>query len=137
VKHFRRKWTRKDRAHRYQNEEKFEGADEKIFIQKADHKTEQLCKQVFRAIVTTLNGECGDPVLQNLLVESVEPAPNANRLLIRVLLRCSSGKPDVVDVYERLERVRGFLRNEVAVAIYRRKAPELAFLVLPAPEVQP
>ncbi len=104
------------------------------FHQKSDYKTAQLCKQAFRALSQSLAGECGDPTLQNLILESVRPAPDASRLLLTVL-----AKPphDLTFVLQRLEQVKGLLRAAVASAIYRKKAPELMFLVLPMSEVQP
>lgn len=104
------------------------------FHQKPDYKTAQLCKQALRALSQSLAGECGDPTLQNLIVESVRPAPDASRLLLTVL---ATPQSDLTYVLQRLEQVKGLLRAAVASAIYRKKAPELMFLVLPMPEVQP
>src|SRR4051794_25895376 len=53
---------------------------------KPDYKTAALCKQVRRAVSLALSGECGDPVLQELQVEEVLPAPGAGRLLVRVMI---------------------------------------------------
>lgn len=104
------------------------------FHQKPDYKTAQLCKQAFHALSQSLAGDCGDPALQNLVLESVRPAPDASRLLLTVLARSPN---DLTSVLQRLEQVKGLLRAAVASAIYRKKAPELMFLVLPMPEVQP
>src|SRR5258708_5523721 len=52
--------------------------------QKPDRKVLQLCRQVERSIGAVLRGGCADPVLQDLAVESVRPAPDAGRLLVTV-----------------------------------------------------
>ena len=98
---------------------------------KPDYKTAALCKQVRRALALALSGECGDPVLQDLIVEEVLPAPNAGRLLARVRFRARAGAPSVVDLYQRLGAVEKMLRASVAQAIARKRAPELAFELIP------
>jgi ribosome-binding factor A len=102
---------------------------------KPDYKTAQLCKQTFRTLCQSLAGDCGDPVLQNLVLESVTPAPDASRLLVTVLAKPGDAPVDLTSILHRLEQVKGMLRAAVAEAIYRKKAPELTFLVLPMPEV--
>ena len=102
--------------------------------EKGRHKTLQLCRQVQRALSLCLGGECGDEVLRSLYVESVEPAPDASRLLVRVIMpRSMHISP--IEVLGRLDRVSGTLRAEVARAITRKRAPELSFL--PVVEVLP
>ncbi len=98
---------------------------------KPDYKTAALCKQVRRALSLALAGECGDPVLQELMVEEVLPAPGAGRLLVRVMVRAREGGPGMVDVLQRLEKVEGLLRARVGEAIARKRTPELAFDVIP------
>lgn len=102
-----------------------------------DHKTAQLCRQVFWALSMAL-GDCGDDVLRELVVVDVTPAPDAGRLLVRVgfsgamLERGPPGTPlnGVAEVMGRLEEARGFLRREVAGAITRKRAPELTFVLV-------
>jgi ribosome-binding factor A len=129
---------------------------------KSDRHVQQLCRQVERTLGIVLGGEVADPVLQNLMIESVTPAPDAGRLLVRVYdpYRGTMGagpgaaEPDrdaeaairadleknsstQADILDRLNRVRGLLRREVAAAITRKRAPELIFqLVIPG-EVRP
>jgi ribosome-binding factor A len=92
-----------------------------------DHKTAQLCRQVFRAVSLAL-AECGDDVLRELVVHEVEPAPDASRLLVRVGFSASvADVSGVADVLGRLAQASGFLRREVASAITRKRAPELMF----------
>ena len=101
---------------------------------KPDYKTAALCKQVRRVVGMTLAGECGDPVLQGLIVDEVLPAPNAGRLLVRVMLRVEGGAIGghevLVEVLHRLARVQGLLRARVGETIARKRTPELAFDVV-------
>jgi ribosome-binding factor A len=93
-----------------------------------DRKTRQLCKQVLRVLASVLGGEVADEDLQSLAVEAVEPAPNASRL--RVVLLAVGDGPGEDELRERLARIHGFLRAQVAQAIYRERAPELVFEVM-------
>jgi len=97
-------------------------------IKRRDHKTAQLCRQVFRAVSLAL-GECADDVLRELVVHDVEPAPDASRLLVRVGFSAAvaADVTGVADVLGRLGQASGFLRREVATAITRKRAPELLF----------
>ncbi len=65
-----------------------------------DHKTAQLCRQVFQALSMAL-GDCGDDVLRGLLVHDVDPAPNAGRLLVRVGFSAVSEPIGVAEVMSR------------------------------------
>ena len=103
--------------------------------EKPDYHTAALCKQVRRAVAMTLMGECSDEILQSLVVDEVLPAPNAGRLLVRVLLRAdtAAGPPriGVIDVLQRLSQVHGLLRARVGESIVRKRTPELIFDVIP------
>jgi ribosome-binding factor A len=110
-----------------------DGGDPKEFHRKpwdgekaAGRKALQLCGQVKVALHIVLAG-CGDDVLQSLTVAAVEPAPHSGRLRVRLV-------PDegvsVAAAVGRLHRAAGMLRGEVAAAINRRYAPELAFEVI-------
>lgn len=103
---------------------------------KADRKARQLCRQVFRTLTVALAG-CGDERLQDLLVLSVDPAPDAGRLLVTVSPGTGSDDVAIADLLERLNRATGRLRAEVAAAIVRKRAPELLFRVMPAKGVSP
>ena len=98
---------------------------------KPDYKTAALCKHVRRIVSLTLSGECGDPLLQDLIVEEVLPAPNASRLLVRVMLRAWPEGLTLADILQRLAKVEGLLRARVGQAIVRKRTPELTFVVLP------
>ena len=100
--------------------------------EKPDYKTAALCKQVRRAVALALSGACADPELQSLIVDEVLPAPNAGRLLVRLIAPQVRGHEAIIDLLQRLEHVRGILRSHVAETIARKRTPELAFDVIPA-----
>lgn len=108
------------------------GGDDDFFrpsgSRKADQKARQLCRQVYRTLCVALPG-CGDAVLQDLTVVSVDPAPDAGHLLVTVVPGTEPAA--TADVYGRLARAAGRLRAEVARDIVRKRAPELGFRVLP------
>lgn len=91
----------------------------------AGRKAHQLCEQVKNALHSAF-AACGDSLLQALTVMSVEPAPHSGRLL--VIVHCDCVTRD--EILGKLNAARGFLRTEVAAAICRRYAPELAFEVM-------
>jgi ribosome-binding factor A len=93
-----------------------------------DRKTGQLCRQVAHALDAVL-AECGDPVLQGLQVASVEPFPDASRLIVTVTF--IDDRPvsmiEAASVLDHLHRASGHLRYEVATAVTRRRAPLLIY----------
>ena len=101
------------------------GGQESAFDPKHQRKLQQLCRQVHRALMYAVPGEMADPLLQDLFVDAVEPAPDAGRLMVRLV---STRPPaDGSQILERLSRVAGHLRGQVAAAITRKRAPELVF----------
>ena len=110
-----------------------DGFDPRLDVQAARRtgrrKILQLCREAERTLSAVLGGECADDVLRELIVASVMPAPSAGRLLVTVVL------PDFAlvsraEALERLLRVSGRLRAELAASVRRRKAPELAFRIV-------
>jgi ribosome-binding factor A len=94
---------------------------------------------VRRAVSLTLSGECGDPVLQALLVDEVLPAPNAGRMLVRVMVRAreqEAAGETLADILQRLAKVEGMLRARVGEMIARKRVPELVFEVIPVGAVR-
>lgn len=69
----------------------------------------------------------------------VDPAPDAGRLLATVAPGPTARRAGLGGILERLDRAAGRLRAEVAEAVVRKRAPELAFTVTPdaAGEVTP
>ena len=87
-------------------------------------KTLQLCRQIEHQLSYAL-GCCADPLLGELTVLKVVPAPNAGRLL--VTMQCPQHL-SVAHVLERLKLAVPWLRTEIAPAIRRRRVPELTFV---------
>jgi len=75
------------------------------------------------------SGACDDERLWGLLVESVEPAPNASRLLVTVLPAGGAAKADPQESLIFLNSARSYLREEVAAAIRWRRVPDLVFQI--------
>src|SRR4051794_40016786 len=91
-----------------------------------DRKTLQLCAAAERALEMFLSG-----AMDELTVESVVPAPDSSHLMV-TLRRADNAGPTDEELLERLSRLRGAMRSEVAAAVSRRKAPELSVRLLPA-----
>ena len=97
---------------------------------KGQRKVRQLCAQVADTLNLVLGGEFEDPLLQCLQVVSVDPAPDASRLLVTVQAGLPGETVNPAEVLARLEAVSGKLRCEVAAEINRKKTPGLTFRVL-------
>ena len=92
-----------------------------------DRKTLQLCEQVRHTLEYVLTGESNDDLLRMLYVAAVEPAPDADRLLVTVVPLTKTDHPDPAAVMTRLHAHAGALRSAVAGAIRRRKVPDLMY----------
>lgn len=92
-----------------------------------DRKTLQLCEQVRHALEYALSGEANDDLLRMLYVAKVEPAPDADRLMVTVVPLTKDERPDPIAVMTRLHAHAGRLRSSVATAISRRKVPDLMY----------
>ena len=88
----------------------------------AQRKAQQFCRQVQRALNLAL-AENG--AIDEVFVEEVSPAPDCGRLLVQIVI--PAGRP-VAEVIGVLRRETPRLRSEVAKAITRKRAPELAFV---------
>ena len=91
----------------------------------AQRKALQFCRQVQRALNLALADRNPGDGVSGLFVEDVSPAPDCGRLLVQVLI------PDgrsVADAISALRREAPRLRSEVAIAITRKRAPELSFV---------
>lgn len=95
-----------------------------------NRKALQLCRQVAETLNLVLTGEFDDALLYNLQVVSVTPAPDASQL--SVALRADLENHDVhpQQILDRLERVAGKLRSEVAASITRKRTPRLLFYII-------
>jgi ribosome-binding factor A len=93
-----------------------------------ERKLAQLCREVFRILAQAIPGDLADPVLDGVCVGEVRPAPDASRLAVAI--HAPPGA-DARTVIERLTRLRGQLRSEIAAALQRKRTPELCFEVAP------
>ena len=99
-----------------------------------DRKAKQICRQVFRTLDLVLSGECSDEYLGSLHVISVDPAPDAARLLVTVQSDLPKDQFDRGAILEQLSAAKGRFRTEIAATLNRRKTPNLSFLVMGSPE---
>jgi hypothetical protein len=60
---------------------------------------------------------------------SVEPAPDASRLLVTLLVN-RSAEESIEEIYGVIEQVTPRLRAELAADITRKRAPELTFRLI-------
>lgn len=87
----------------------------------------QLCAQVRDTLWYVLGSTVGDESLAELQVMSVEPMPDATRLLITL---SAPKETDASVATSRLQEAAKAIRAEIAAAINRRKTPELTFRVV-------
>ena len=101
-----------------------------------DHKLRQLCRQVRDTLQDALATEFDDPMVRDLLVLDVQPAPHAGRLCVVLEHSWPDEHFDAQIAQERLNALKGLMRAQVAQAIHRRRTPELTFCVLAPGEVK-
>lgn len=101
------------------------GSDRLSSGRQGERKTRQFCRQVQRTLNLALADGSVDEGLSDLFVEAVSPAPDSGHLLVHVVI-----PPDrsVADALAALRRDAPRLRSEVAMAITRKRAPELSFV---------
>jgi len=90
------------------------------------HKDLQVCRQVYDALTFAL-AELDDPLIDELVLVSVTPAPSAARVLVSLVP--SHARIDRDAALARLHEVEPELREEVAAEISRRRVPELVFRI--------
>ena len=91
-----------------------------------DRKDLQLCRQVFDALTYAL-AEIDDPIVDDLVLASVVPAPSSSR--VQVTLVPSRNDIDVDVALAAVREYRDELREEVAAEVTRRRVPELVFRI--------
>jgi ribosome-binding factor A len=89
-----------------------------------NRKTHQLCGQIRRAIDLSLAASA-DPVLRELWVVAVSPAPDASRVRVQISTFDPELPPGIA--LAAVKAATGWLRSETAQAISRKKVPELCF----------
>lgn len=98
---------------------------------KTHKKTRQICKEVSRTLSCSL-GASRDALIRDLAVVSVDPAPDAARLLVTVCAMSSEPAESAQRTEQllgRLRELRGQLRSEVAAVLQRKRTPDLTFRV--------
>jgi ribosome-binding factor A len=90
-----------------------------------ERKARQFCRQVQRALNLALAERHTDDGLYDLFVEEVTPAPDCGHLLVHVIIPADRS---VNEALSALRRDAPRLRSEVAMAITRKRAPELSFV---------
>ena len=93
---------------------------------RSGHKDLQVCRQVFDALTYAL-AELDDPMIEELALTSVTPAPNAARVLVTLVPFRSD--IDSGAALERLQALMSDLREEVAAELTRKRVPELVFRI--------
>ncbi len=108
----------------------FFGAPQAQRDERSERKTRQLCREVERTLGVALSSS-RDSLVRDLSVMSVEPAPDGSRLMV-TLYPAGALSVDVAKLLAHLGELRGFLRQEIAQALQRKRTPELAFRIVPA-----
>jgi hypothetical protein len=129
---------RRSRAHGASADELFEQAllgvenneEHRKFDPREDRKTLQLCRQVQRSLSMALAGECGDEILRDVYVESVEPMGGAGHLLVRIVIPPSIEEAPL-ELIARLSERTAQLRATIARDICRKRVPNLRFIAVP------
>lgn len=88
-------------------------------------KTQQLCRQVQRALNLALADSTVVDSGCDLFVDEVSPAPDCGHLLVHIVVQDGYS---VADAMFALRRDASRLRAEVAMTIARKRAPELMFV---------
>ena len=95
---------------------------------KNDRKTYQVCKQAERTLnLLTATGELGEPLLREIAISAVIPAPDSTHLLVVVEPATTDITLDEQAVIAALNRVKGPLRAALASVINRKRTPQLSF----------
>jgi ribosome-binding factor A len=88
-------------------------------------KTQQFCRQVQRALNLALADSSVPGIGCELFVDEVSPGPDCGHLLVHIVVQDGYS---IVDAMSSLRRDASRLRSEVAMAIARKRAPELLFV---------
>lgn len=99
---------------------------------RADRPSRQgaLCKQIERSLQLALAG-CADEAIRELVVLGAEPTAGANRVVVRVALASDVPGVDEPTLRARLDRLRGYLRSQIARDLTRKRVPDLGFDIAP------
>ncbi len=90
------------------------------------HKDLQVCRQVYDVLALAL-AEIDDPLIDDLILARVMPAPNAGR--VQVILVPGHAEIDEGEALARIAEFADELREEVASEVSRSRVPELVFRI--------
>jgi ribosome-binding factor A len=102
-----------------------EGNGNRSDSRQAQRKTQQFCRQVQRALNLALAGSSVAGIGCDLFVDEVSPGPDCGHLLVHIVVQDGYS---IVDAMSALRSDASRLRSEVAMAIARKRAPELSFV---------
>jgi ribosome-binding factor A len=88
-------------------------------------KTQQFCRQVQRALNMALADCTAANQGSDVFVDEVSPGPDCGHLLVHIVVQDGYS---IADAMSALRRDTSRLRSEVAMAISRKRAPELMFI---------
>ena len=91
-----------------------------------DHRLQQVSAQAHEVLSLAIEGECRDPVLQQLSVRRVLPDPDGSRLAVYVSAPEGASAPEIL---EALERAKGLLRSQLASELNKKRTPNLRFVL--------
>jgi ribosome-binding factor A len=91
----------------------------------AQRKAQQFCRQVQRALNLALADSGVAGIGCEVFVDEVSPGPDCGHLLVHIVVQ--DGYP-IADAMSALRHDASRLRSEVAMAITRKRAPELSFV---------
>ena len=102
-----------------------ESSDRLSSGRQGERKARQFCRQVQRALNLALADRNADDGMNDLFVEDVSPAPDCGHLVVHVVIPVDRPTTAALSA---LRRDAPRLRSEVAMAITRKRAPELSFV---------
>jgi ribosome-binding factor A len=105
------------------------GSGDRSDSRQAQRKTQQFCRQVQRALNLALADSSVAGLGCDLFVDEVSPGPDCGHLVVHIVVQDGYS---VVDAMSALRSDASRLRSEVAMAIARKRAPELFFVPVSA-----
>ena len=116
-----------------------DGVDPRLYLRrgfkKKNKKIHRLCSQVMRTLNVSLSTEGRHDLLQGLSVDTVQPAPNASRLLVSVSTIKPLHQEECEELRQLLKQMKGLFREELAIVLHRKHVPDLIFqLFAPTPK---
>jgi ribosome-binding factor A len=104
-----------------------EGNGNRSDRRQAQRKAQQFCRQVQRVLNLALADSSVAGIGGDLFVDEVSPGPDCGHLLVHIVVQDGYS---IVDAMSALRSDASRLRSEVAMAIARKRAPELSFVAV-------